>query len=97
MSGPIPPKAGTPRDSAEACRDRAAADLVESGTMMTANQRVRLETSAASWTARAQMLQRVEDSVERRVQASQSEPGPDATDSAALAPEADATDSEVRR
>ena len=77
MSAAIPPRAGTPRDSAEACRERAASNLLEAVTMMTANQRTRLETSAASWTARADMLQRVEDSLERRAEAALGEPGQD--------------------
>ena len=34
--------------------------------MINANQRIRLETSAASWTARADVLQRVEESFARR-------------------------------
>lgn len=85
MSGAVPPRVGTPRDSAEACCDRAAANLLEAVTMMTANQRLRLETSAASWTARADMLQRVEDGLERRTHASSGEPGPDGTDPATVA------------
>lgn len=61
--------AGGPRETADGCRERAAADLVASAAMITANQRVRLETSAASWTSRAAILQRVEDGAERRAHA----------------------------
>lgn len=78
MTAGTPPRPGTPRDNAEACRGRAAANLLESVSMLNANQRIRLETSAASWTARADMLQRVEDGVERRAQAALAEPGTDA-------------------
>ena len=49
------------RDTALQCRERAAADLLQSAAMINANQRRRMETSAATWTARAIMLQRVED------------------------------------
>jgi len=47
-----------PQDTAAGCRLRADADLLASTAMMTANQRIRLEKSSASWTARAAMLQR---------------------------------------
>lgn len=60
------PKEHAKRETASACRDRAAADLLESVAMINANQRIRLETSAASWTSRALMLQRVEDGTARR-------------------------------
>lgn len=55
-----------PEDTAHGCRARAAADLLESVTMTTANQRLRLETSAASWTLRADLLHRLEESSELR-------------------------------
>ena len=58
--------ASIPRETAEACRERAAADITASGEMITANQKLRLEASAASWTSRASMLQRVEDGTARR-------------------------------
>ena len=54
------------RETSELCRERAADDLLQSVAMITANQKLRLEASAASWTARAKMLQRVEEGVERR-------------------------------
>lgn len=54
------------RETSELCRERAADDLEQSGAEITANQKIRLEASAASWTARAKMLKRVEDGVARR-------------------------------
>ncbi len=50
-----------PQDTVAGCRDRAAADLLASVVLLTANERRRLETSAASWSARADMLQRLDD------------------------------------
>ena len=55
------------RDTAAICRERAAADLLASVAMMTAHQRQRMELSAATWTARAAMLQRVEDGSAARI------------------------------
>lgn len=46
-----------PQDTAAGCRLRAEADLLASVSMLTANERIRLETSAASWGARATLLQ----------------------------------------
>ena len=66
MSGPIHSfanpitvsrKTRATRDTFEACRDRAAADLLRSVTMLTANERLTLERSAASWSLRADMLE----------------------------------------
>lgn len=54
------------RDTAAGCRDRAAADLLEAATLATVNERRRMESSAASWTARAELLSRLEDSFEAR-------------------------------
>jgi len=61
-----PRKTSAKRETAEICRERAAVDLLASVSMLNANQRMRLEHSAASWTARAQMLQRVEDGFARK-------------------------------
>ena len=58
------PKARTkkaPQDTAAGCRIRADADLVASLAILIANQRVRLERSAATWTARADLLQSLEE------------------------------------
>jgi len=54
------------RDTAEGCRDRATADLLQAVTMATAHGRQMLERSAASWNARAELLQRVESGIESR-------------------------------
>jgi hypothetical protein len=56
-----PPR--TKRDTAAACRERAAADLLASAAMINENQRARLEASAATWTERGLLLQRVEDGI----------------------------------
>ena len=61
-----------PQDTAQGCRDRATADLLEAVTMATANGRLRMESSAASWTVRAQLLDRIEDSFARRVRQAES-------------------------
>ena len=59
-------KRGITKVTAAACRERASADLLESVTMFTANQRMALERSAESWTLRAVMLERIEKSFEKR-------------------------------
>ena len=48
------------KDTAEACRQRASADLLKSAAMITANQRLTLERSAESWSLRAILLERIE-------------------------------------
>jgi hypothetical protein len=60
------PKRGLTKDTAQACRDRASADLLKSVAMLTANQRLTLERSAASWTLRADMLAGLEASAQVR-------------------------------
>jgi hypothetical protein len=54
------------RDTVEGCRHRASADLLEAVTMGTAHGRQRLEMSSAAWTARAEMLQRIESSIQSK-------------------------------
>ncbi len=54
------------RESAALCRQRSANDLLASVSMLNANQRLRMETSAAMWAERAETLQRVEDGLARR-------------------------------
>ncbi len=54
------------RESSAVCRERAANDLLASVSMINANQRLRMETSAAMWAERAETLQRVEDGLARR-------------------------------
>lgn len=56
----------TARETPDWCRQRAAADLVAAGEMDTANGRLRFQYSAVSWTARADLLQRLEDSSKAR-------------------------------
>jgi hypothetical protein len=60
------PRSKLPGDTAAGCRDRAAADLLAATAMGTRNGQQRLEASAASWTARAELLQRDEDDFEAR-------------------------------
>jgi hypothetical protein len=55
------------RDTADGCRDRATADLLEAVTMATAHSRRMLERSAASWSQRAELLQRMESSIDTRL------------------------------
>ena len=45
------------RDTADGCRERATADLLQAVTVATASGRKVLEQSAASWNARAELLQ----------------------------------------
>ena len=54
------------RESARVCRERSANDLLASVSMLNANQRLRMETSAAMWAERAEILQHVEDNIVRR-------------------------------
>ena len=62
-----PPSADTGKaaeDTIEGCLARAAADLARAAQMDTANARGRLEASAASWDARAALLQQMADDSE---------------------------------
>jgi hypothetical protein len=77
MSGlidPLPFEARAPaktpkhRDTSGTCRERATADLLKSVVMITANERLALERSAATWELRAQLLDRVEETERARVQ-----------------------------
>jgi hypothetical protein len=54
------------QDTVAGCREFAAADLARASLMDTANGRRRLETSALSWTSRAELIQRLDDSFEAR-------------------------------
>lgn len=49
-----------PHDTAAGCRARAAADLATAATMDTANGRQKLEHSATNWSARGDLLARLE-------------------------------------
>jgi hypothetical protein len=64
------PKTPAKRDTAQSCRERASADLLKSVTMLTANERLILENSAAVWSLRAQLLERVEGTALQREAAS---------------------------
>jgi hypothetical protein len=75
MSGPIyplpfqsraPARAAKHRDTSGTCRERASADLLKSVAMITANERLALERSAANWELRAQLLDRVEETARAR-------------------------------
>jgi hypothetical protein len=57
------------RDTSATCRERATADLLKSVVMITANERLTLERSAATWELRAQLLERVEETERARGQA----------------------------
>ena len=54
------------QDTVAGCRELAAADLARASLMDTANGRRRLEFSALSWTSRAELIQRMDDSFEAR-------------------------------
>ncbi len=60
-------------DSVAGCRELAAADLVRAALMDTVNGRRRLESSASSWTSRADLIQRLDDSFEARRAAARAE------------------------
>ena len=53
-------------DTAAGCREMADADLARASLMDTANGRRRLESSASSWTSRAELIERLEDGFEER-------------------------------
>jgi hypothetical protein len=54
------------QDTVAGCREFAAADLARASLMDTTNGRRRLESSALSWTSRAEMIQRLDDSFDAR-------------------------------
>ena len=51
-----------PHDTAAGCRERAADDLARAQTMDTPARRAKLGESAAAWTRRGELLQRLETS-----------------------------------
>ncbi|MBA3527116.1 MAG: hypothetical protein H0T82_09385 [Sphingomonas sp.] len=63
---PTTPHTRRVEDTSAGCRDRAAASLAAAADMDTANAKVRLEASAATWTSRADLLQRLEKLHEAR-------------------------------
>jgi len=64
-----------PGDSAAGCRQRAAEDLRKADETDTANGRRVFESSAATWTARAGLLQRLENSFDARKAAREQQEG----------------------
>jgi hypothetical protein len=56
----IDPKGRKPEDTAEGCRIRAEEHLSEAAGELSARMRTRLESSAQAWTARADLLERLE-------------------------------------
>ena len=56
------------KDTSGPCRERATEDLRKSAAMITPNQRLTLERSAASWELRAQLLDRLEQTARSRGQ-----------------------------
>lgn len=75
------------QDTAAGCHELAAADLARASLMDTENGRRRLESSASSWTSRAQLIQRLDDSFEARRASARAEW---AAGEAALEPKQDA-------
>ena len=68
-----------PQDTAGWCVERAQADRIAAAATDNDNVRLRHELSAASWLARAEMLQRIDDSIRSRSEAAcASEPRSDA-------------------
>jgi hypothetical protein len=59
-------KAPKHKDTSGTCRDRATADLLKSVAMITANERLALERSAAIWELHAELLDRLEETERAR-------------------------------
>jgi hypothetical protein len=58
---PMPSRQGKrPEDTPAGCRARASADLCRAGELAGALPKARFEHSAAAWTARAELLERLE-------------------------------------
>jgi hypothetical protein len=62
-----------PQDTAAWCAERAAADSAAAAATDIDNVRKRFELSAASWSARAEMLTRIEDGIRARTEANRAE------------------------
>jgi hypothetical protein len=58
-----------PHNDSEGCRELARKSLAEAALSVVPNLRLRLEHSAATWTARAEMLERLALQRSRRLQA----------------------------
>jgi hypothetical protein len=55
-----------PHETVVGCRSRAEADLLASVSMLTANERTRMQISTASWAPRALLLERSHQALEAR-------------------------------
>lgn len=67
-----------PSNTPEGCREKARLDLAQAATLSNCNARLKYEHSAASWTARADLLQQIDNNFEARRMRSKdahSEPG----------------------
>jgi hypothetical protein len=56
-------------NSGEGCRELARGSLAEAEASVVPNLKLRLENSAATWTARAEMLERLDRKRSRRLEA----------------------------
>jgi hypothetical protein len=61
------------QDTPDGCRELAVADLAKASLMDTANGRRRLETSAQSWTMRAELIEQLDDDFQTRKATARSE------------------------
>ena len=55
------------RDTVDGCRANARFDIAQAANMTSGNARLKYEHSAASWTERADLLQRIDDIHSRRL------------------------------
>lgn len=62
----LPGQTHKAEDTVAGCRELAAADLARASLMDTTNGRRRLESSALSWTSRAELIQSLDDSFDAR-------------------------------
>ena len=79
-----------PHDTVAGCRERAEASLASAALTGSANGRRRLESSAASWTSRADLIQRMDES-------HGAHPAGEDASRAALKPLQDETDAKLPR
>ena len=63
-------------NSGEGCRELARGSLAEAAASVVPNLKLRLEHSAATWTARAEMLERLDRQRSRRLEAEAGEADP---------------------
>lgn len=65
----VAPERRASRDTVAGCRESAESDLLQAAGMDTANGRLRFEHSAACWTARGDLLQRLDEGWRSRASA----------------------------